>query len=285
MKKLELIINETLAGCSVEQLLRQQWHMASGTISSLKFRPQALLLNGKKARSTTLVRKGDVLWVDIADHNKGNPAQPMAYPLHFLYEDDYLAVLDKPHGMAVHGSLQGGACTVANALSALWGREQSFHPVNRLDKGTGGLMLIAKCGFVHDTLRRALHSKDFVREYKALCQGRVQENYGNIILPLGKGEGTLRCVDENGEPAHTEFWVLERYENATLLRLRLHTGRTHQIRVHLSAISHPIWGDVLYGGEPASCSPSFALESVYVRFRHPITGEVIERENVGILFP
>ncbi len=260
----------------MEQVLRRYWRMAAGTVSSLKFREGALLLDGQPVRSNALVQAGALLSVDIADRGGGNEAEPMDYPLHFVYDDEFLAVLDKPHGMAVHGSLRGGDCTVANALAALWGSEQGFHPVNRLDKGTGGLMVIAKCGFIHDALRRTLHTDNFIREYEALCEGSPPEAQGHVTLPIGKGEGTKRVIDSQGESAHTEYRVLERREGASLLRLRIHTGRTHQIRVHMAALGCPIWGDALYGAKREYEGAGFALESVYVRFRHPISGEWVE---------
>lgn len=276
MKRIELIIENCEYGLRVEQILRRRLRMAKGTVSSLKFRDGALLLNGSAVRSNTEVKTGDVLSVDISDAGSFNEAEPLFYPLRFIYEDEYLAVLNKPHGMAVHGSLSGGDCTVANALASLWGREQSFHPVNRLDKGTGGLMVIAKCGYIHDRLRRSLHGEDFLREYRAVCEGTVKEEYGRITLPIVPLDGTKRGVASSGESADTEYWVLKRCDNCTLLRLRLHTGRTHQIRVHLSSIGHPVLGDRLYGSLLPFEATGFALESCFLRFIHPVTGEIIE---------
>ena len=143
MKMLEIKIEEAMAGRTVRSVLLREGRMAASHLSSLKFREGGLLLNGQRARSSDVLRPGDILAARIDDGRGENPAQPMEAPLDFVWEDEYLAVLNKAAGMAVHGSLQGGACTVANALAARWGREQTFHPVNRLDRGTSGLMLIA----------------------------------------------------------------------------------------------------------------------------------------------
>lgn len=276
MKMLEIKIEEAMAGRTVRSVLLREGRMAASHLSSLKFREGGLLLNGQRARSSDVLCPGDVLAARIDDGCGENPAQPMEAPLDFVWEDEYLAVLNKAAGMAVHGSLQGGACTVANALAARWGREQTFHPVNRLDRGTSGLMLIAKSAYLHDRLRRALHSDSLRREYLALVEGVMDPPGGHITLPIGSDGTPRRRVDRQGQSAHTEYATLLTREGLSLLRLTLHTGRTHQIRVHLSALGHPLLGDALYGGRDAAGPGRPALHSFLLRFTHPITGEVIE---------
>ena len=276
MKYLTIPITAPLEGRSVRSVLLREGQMAASYISALKFREAGILLNSQPVRTVDAVREGDVLAARIDDEGGGNPAEPMEAPLRFVWEDEYLAVLDKRPGMAVHGSLRGGECTVANALAYLWGSDQSFHPVNRLDRGTSGLMLIAKSAYVHDRLRRALHTDGLHREYLALTEGPLCPEASVITLPIGPDEGTRRRIDPAGQSAETEYAQLSCREGVALVRCVLRTGRTHQIRVHLSAIGHPLLGDELYGGAPRPGLSRPALHSCLLRFTHPVTGEVVE---------
>ena len=141
--ELRFVVSPEQAGETVRHLLRKQWHMAAGEIASAKWREPGIRRNGERVFTDARAAAGDVLTVCIDDANGWNAAEPIAQPLDFVYEDEYLAVLNKTPDMAVHGT-SGGRCTVANALAAAWGQNRSFHPVNRLDRGTSGLMVIAK---------------------------------------------------------------------------------------------------------------------------------------------
>lgn len=272
METLELIVSAAQEGRTVESLLRRELAISRGLISSLKFRPQGILLNGTPVRVTAQTRTGDRLTVRIADRGC-NAAAPLALDVPILWEDDALAVLNKPAGVGVYGE---GTPNIAGFLSMKWGSSIKYHPVNRLDVGTTGLMVVAKDGYTHDRLRRLLHTDDFRREYLAVADGRMPSERGVIELPISRDPDAAgkRWIDSSGLPSRTDYEVLSRSADRTFLRLRLHTGRTHQIRLHLAAIGYALTGDPLYGTpSPRIARP--ALHSAHLHLRHPITGEFL----------
>ena len=262
------------AGRTVESLLKGELELSGALTARLKRRENGICLNGQRVYTNARVAGGDVLSVQVGDWPVRRPL-PMACPLSVLWEDEDILILDKPAGLAVHASTRTpGELTLENALAAYLPPEDGLHPVSRLDRGTTGLMAWAKSGYVHDLLRRRLHTPDFRRIYLGVALGQVPADSGHIRLPIGFAPGSRyqRAIQPEGQAAHTEYRVLARRKGYTLLRLIPHTGRTHQLRVHMAALGYPLAGDWLYGQEsPRIGRP--ALHSSELFLTHPITGE------------
>lgn len=236
-----------------------------------------MLLNGRPAKTLDPVRTGDVLSVEVGDEKKGAFA-PSGPRLAVLWEDEDILIINKPADMAVHGRSEHGEPTVGSAVAAYLGTAAPFHPVNRLDRGTTGVMCAAKTGYMHDRLRRLLHTEGLRREYLAITVGAPEPASGVIDLPIGRrGEEKRFCVRPDGAPSVTAYETLASDGALALLRLRPETGRTHQIRVHLSAIGCPILGDRLYGRVSAEIART-ALHSSRLTLIHPLTGETVSAE-------
>ena len=279
MRLLTYTVAPEQEGWPLRRLLRQELRISGSFLSRLKWRPGAILLNGQPATVAALVRAGDTVTADVSDLPGDNPhIRPVDYPLDILWEDQDLLILNKPAGIAIHpAALTEETVTVAGAVCHYLG-QGSFHCVNRLDRGTTGVMVVAKTGYIHARCMALLHSGDFYREYRGICLGTPAPAAGSIDLPIGRQADSLlqRCIDPQGAPAHTDYEVLETQNGLSLLRLVPQTGRTHQLRLHMSAVGHPLVGDWLYGTEDKSLLSRPALHSYAVHLRHPITGQELD---------
>ena len=189
-----------------------------------------------------------------------------------------MVVVNKTPGVLVHPGHGHFDDTVGNFLMHHYretGDESDFHPVHRLDKGTSGLLVVAKHPHGQEKLKNQLHTGDFRRVYLAVCDGSPPEEKGIIDAPIGMADGSLmaRQVREDGQSARTRYKVVKRVGSRTLVELELDTGRTHQIRVHMAHLGCPLTGDFLYGREDKSLISRPALHSAHLELRHPITGE------------
>jgi len=278
MRTLSLKIDKAQDGRTVKSLLKNELCASDAHISRLKRRENGILLNGAKCYVTARVVEGDELAIEIGDRPDSHIV-PMPFPLDVRFEDEDLLIIDKPAGIAVHQSTRDpGECTLENAVCYYLGGNITPHPVSRLDRGTSGLMVFAKSGYIHERLKRVMHMDAFTRTYEGIAVGRVEPPCGTIELPIGMAEGSTykHAVRDDGAAALTEYETLSANQRFTLLKLIPHTGRTHQLRLHMAAIGCPLAGDWLYGREEPELIARPALHSAELRLTHPVTGERIE---------
>ena len=266
-------------GVCVRHILKAKLHFSTHAVARLTRAENGITVNGAHARTVDPVRTGDVVAVRSDDLRppKVLPT-PGDWPLPIVYEDAHLLILNKPAGMTAHASnFLPDTPTVAGALAYQRGTAFIFHVVNRLDKGTTGLMAVAKSGYIHDRLRRMLHSEGFRREYRAVCVGCPEPPAGIIDAPIGRDETSTvrRTVRPDGQYAVSRYEVLSTRNGLSLVKLLPETGRTHQLRVHMAYIGHPLAGDWLYGTEAPALIPRPALHACALTLTHPVTGEVL----------
>ena len=216
-----------------------------------------VLVNGKSVKPNYIICSGDVIDVTIPVSPRPEKAEAEDIPLEIIYEDEFLIVVNKPAGLVVHPALGNFTGTLVNALlhhtKKLSEVNEAFRPgiVHRLDKETSGLMLVAKDDWTHAELAKQFSDRTISRSYWAVCWGIFDEREGEIIsnITRSKKDRKIFSVSESeGKHAHTIYKVIEEFEFASLVELKLRTGRTHQIRVHLNSINHPVFGDPVYGG-------------------------------------
>jgi len=276
-RTLEYRITQEQAGLSVKDFLRSKGY-SRHLLIQIKYSDKCILLNDSSVRLNTILQVGDIIWVDLPEEISSEHIPPADLPLSIVYEDEDLMVLNKPYDMPIHPSIGNYENTLANALAWYFqkkGESFVFRCINRLDRDTSGLLIVAKNALSGAVLSDQMKQRNIHRTYLAVVKG-IPQNSGVIRAPIARADDSViqRCIDYGkGESAVTHFKRLcvsadKRY---SLLSVRLETGRTHQIRVHMKHIGHPLPGDFLYCPEYEDFTRQ-PLHSYSLEFTHPITG-------------
>ena len=275
--RLEFIVPVSQDGRKLKSCIRSYKGISASLWKRIKWEGRVTINGVENRNANVILRKGNVV---VCEWDENSDIIPSDRPVDILYEDSFLLVVNKPVQMLIHPTSRSVQDTLVNAVAGYYRRvktEAGIHPLYRLDRNTTGVVVVAKSARIQHALSK---SHDLMyREYIALAEGNIRESSGFIDEPIGRKPGSIVewMVRDDGKPAQTEFTVLERKEDFSVLRLHLLTGRTHQIRVHLSHAGHPLLGDDLYGGDTRLIDRQ-ALHAFSVRFTHPETGEALHFE-------
>lgn len=270
-----------------ELLLRdalKSWGISKRTLTAVKFSGGELIVNGEERTVRHLLSKGDLVTIVFPSEEVSEGILIEEGELNVVFEDETLLVINKPSNQATIPSFEHPNGTVANFAAYHLksnGIPSTVHVVTRLDRDTSGLLCMTKNRHVHHLMDVLQKERKLNKFYVAIVHGHIKVDFQSVIAPIGRKEGSIieRKVSEDGQYAHTDVEVLRRFERGgqpfSVIRLKLHTGRTHQIRVHMSYIGHPLAGDDLYGGEKGLIQ-RHALHCQELLFPHPITGDLVQ---------
>lgn len=279
---MEFKIDVVAAGLRLDKAVADFTEL-SRSLANEQIKNGQILVNGQAKKAKYAVKEGDVISYEVPELEEVEYVAE-ALPLEIVYQDEDVAVVNKPQGMVVHPSAGHTSGTLVNALmyhiKDLSGINGVLRPgiVHRIDKDTSGLLMIAKNDQAHLALADELKDKKSLRKYWAIVHGNLPNDRGVIEAPIGRSEKDRKkqAVTAKGKPALTRFQVLERFGDYTLVELQLETGRTHQIRVHMAYIGHPVAGDEVYGPRKTLKGHGQFLHARTLGFTHPRTGEVLE---------
>ncbi len=269
-----IVFNIKESGLTIEEVLRQSYGI-SGRLYRRLQKSQQLYLNGEITKSNVSVRKGDKVSIHMEDEIE--TSIPVDIPLDIIHEDYDLLILNKQPNIVVHPTKSHQDDTIANGVAYYFSKNninKKVRFINRLDMGTSGILVIAKNSFAHQQISKQMEEGIIEKKYLAIVDGIVEKDEDIIDLPIGKKEEEpmIRSVMENGQEAITKYRVIKRLNKATLLEVEIETGRTHQIRVHMKHVGHPIIGDHLYN-ETSELINRQALHAYKFSFLHPRTSE------------
>ena len=271
-----------VAGARLDKAVSELTELSRG-LANEQIKEGKILVNGQVKKAKYTVKEGDVISYEVPQVEEVT-YEAEDIPLEIVYQDADVAVVNKPQGMVVHPSAGHTSGTLVNALmyhiKDLSGINGELRPgiVHRIDKDTSGLLMVAKSDAAHVALADELKAKKSLRKYWAIVHGNLPNDRGVIEAPIGRSDKDRKkqAVTAKGKPALTRFQVLERFGDYSLVELQLETGRTHQIRVHMAYIGHPVAGDEVYGPRRTLKGHGQFLHAKTLGFTHPRTGEVME---------
>lgn len=267
-------VKETDKFINLKDLLKNYFQISNRLLVKLKH-GQKIFVNDAKAYVDMPIKSGDNISIYLDFEEDNSNIVPTNMDLDIVFEDDVLLIVNKPANMPIHPSMDHFVDSLSNGVRFYFdtlGLKKKIRPVNRLDKDTSGLVIFAKNEYIQECLVRQMKTNEFKKEYIALCTGRFEKKSGVINAPIARKANSIieRCISENGETAITHYEVLKEFIDYSVVKCILGTGRTHQIRLHMSHIGHPILSDTLYGTSSTLISRQ-ALHAYKISFIHPIT--------------
>ena len=272
--ELKYTIKEQDLNKSINEILNNEFHFSNRLLTKL-IKCGKILLNNTACDTRTCPNLNDLIIIkfDIEEDNSNIIATEMK--LDIIYEDEWLLVINKPAGIPIHPSRMHFTDSLSNGIKYyfdLIGLNKKIRAVNRLDLDTSGLVIFAKCEYIQEEFIRQMSKNIFQKTYLCLTDGCLESKSGTINLPIARKTGSIieRCIKKEGHPSITKYKLIKNFENYSLAQCKLETGRTHQIRVHMSAIGHPLLGDTLYG-HASNLIKRQALHSYKIECIHPVS--------------
>ena len=271
---LKIIVNENDSSKTINEIINQKFDLSNRLFNKL-IRDKRIFVNDKNMDTRLKASENDKITIDLNYDEDNSNIVSKQMDLDIVYEDEGMLIINKPSGIAIHPSIRHYEDSIASGIKYYFesiGIHKKIRPVNRLDLNTSGLVIFAKNEYIQENLIKQMQAKTFTKEYLAIVTEILENKTGIIDKPIARKEGSIieRCVSETGQRAITEYEVIREFGNNSLVKCKLLTGRTHQIRVHFADIGHPLLGDSLYG-EKSDLIEGQALHCYKLKFLHPVT--------------